>query len=441
MQKYYEKILEIGEGTFVVEADGVQIGEMVLIEKQDSTRVYGSVLSFDQKKVTVQVFGSTKGLSTGDKVVFLKKQNSVLFGPSLLGRILNPLGEPIDGKADIEGIATSVNTPSFNPVRRKVPRDMIRTGIPMIDVFNCLVKSQKIPVFCTAAEKYNELLMRIGNQASADVVVIGLMAVRQDDLHAYVENASKTGSFDRTVMFVHMATDSAVECTLVPDIALSVAEQFAQMGKNVLVLLSDMTAFADALKEIGIGLGLIPSNRGYLGALYSDLALRYEKAVDIENNGSVTLVTATTMPGDDVTHPVPDNTGYITEGQFYLRNGRIEPFGSLSRLKQNVIGGKDSREDHGSIMNTMIRLYADSLKSRELISMGFHPSKWDQKLIKYSDLFEDKIMSLEVDIPLEQALDLGWSILRDCFTKEEVGIKPELTEKYWPKEETQEQYG
>jgi V/A-type H+-transporting ATPase subunit B len=214
---------------------------------------------------------------------------------------------------------------------------------------------------------------------------------------------------------------------------LTVAEQFAQAGKKVLVLLTDMTAFADSLKEISISLEQVPSNRGYPGSLYSDLASRYEKAIDIEGLGSITVIAATTMPGDDVTHPVPDNTGYITEGQFYLRGGRIEVFGSLSRLKQHVIGGTSSREDHSAIMNALVRFYAESLKARELYSMGFKLSKWDEKLLKYGVLFEEKLMDLEVNIPLFEALDLGWEILALCFEKEEVGIKQDLIERYWKK--------
>jgi V/A-type H+-transporting ATPase subunit B len=175
----------------------------------------------------------------------------------------------------------------------------------------------------------------------------------------------------------------------------------------------------------------IPSNRGYPGSLYSDLAARYEKAVDIEGSGSITLVAVTTMPGDDVTHPVPDNTGYITEGQFYLHGGRIDPFGSLSRLKQQVIG-KVTREDHGDLANAMIRLYAESKKAKERQSMGFKLSKWDEKLLKYTGLFEQRMMDLQVNISLEEALDLGWKTFAEVFEAEEIGVKQALIQKYWP---------
>jgi V/A-type H+-transporting ATPase subunit B len=210
-----------------------------------------------------------------------------------------------------------------------------------------------------------------------------------------------------------------------------VAEQFALAGKRVLVLLTDMTNFCDALKEIAITMEQVPSNRGYPGDLYSQLAARYEKAVDFEGAGSITILAATTMPGDDVTHPVPDNTGYITEGQFYLKGGVIEPFGSLSRLKQQVNG--KTRDDHRTIMDTMIQLFANYREALEKQAMGFVMSSWDKKLLRYGKIFEEKMMSLKVNIPLEKALDEGWEILAECFEPEETGIKKTMIEKYWPK--------
>jgi V/A-type H+-transporting ATPase subunit B len=212
---------------------------------------------------------------------------------------------------------------------------------------------------------------------------------------------------------------------------LAVAEQFALQGKDVLVLLTDMTNFADSMKEIAITQEQVPSNRGYPGDLYSQLAARYEKAVDFADSGSVTILAVTTMPGDDVTHPVPDNTGYITEGQYYLKGGRIEPFGSLSRLKQNVNG--KTRNDHRALMDGMIRLYASYKDTLEKKSMGFNMSAWDEKLLKYGEMFEREMMDLSKNIALEDALDLGWKILKDCFDKDEVGIKTELIEEHWPR--------
>ena len=214
--------------------------------------------------------------------------------------------------------------------------------------------------------------------------------------------------------------------------ALTAAEYFAvEKNQKVLVLLTDMTSFADAMKEIAITMEQIPSNRGYPGDLYSQLASRYEKAVDFDGAGSITILAVTTMPGDDVTHPVPDNTGYITEGQFYLKNGRIEPFGSLSRLKQQV--NKNTREDHRTVMDAMIKLYAQYKETVEKQSMGFKMSDWDQRLLAYGADFEREMMDLSVNIPLEQALDLGWKILAANFGKDEVGIPSKLSDKFWPK--------
>ena len=251
-----------------------------------------------------------------------------------------------------------------------------------------------------------------------------------EDYLFFRDTLEEQGALSRSIFFIHTASDPTVECLLVPDISLAVAEQFALLGKRVLVLLTDMTNFSDALKEIAITMEQVPSNRGYPGDLYSQLASRYEKAVDFETAGSITILAVTTMPGDDVTHPVPDNTGYITEGQLYLKNAVIEPFGSLSRLKQQVNG--KTRDDHRTIMDTMIQLFANYRESKEKLSMGFQMSAFDKKLLKYGRIFEEKMMSLAVNIPLEKALNLGWEIMRECFEPEETGIKKSLVEKYWP---------
>jgi V/A-type H+-transporting ATPase subunit B len=432
MKKVYDRIVDMRGNLITVVAHGVSLGELARIHKGNGTTTYASVLSIDKELITLQCFENTRGIATNDRVTFLGKQMQATCSPSLLGRRLNGAGEPIDGGPAIVGDQVEIASPSFNPVRRIIPRDLVRTNIPMIDVFNCLVKSQKIPIFSIAGEPYNSLLMRIANQTDADIVIIGGMGLRFDDYQAFIDNAEKSGSLEKTLMFIHRAVDPAVECLLVPDMALACAEHFATQDKDVLVLLTDMTAFADAIKEIMITMDQVPSNRGYPGSLYSDLAFRYEKAVDIEGSGSITIISVTTMPGGDVTHPIPDNTGYITEGQFYLHGGRIDPFGSLSRLKQQVIG-KVTREDHGDVANAQIRLYADSKKAHERESMGFKLSRWDEKLLHFSDLFEDRMMNLQMNITLEDALDLSWRTLAECFERHEVGIKQTLIDKYWPK--------
>lgn len=431
MKTVYDKIEDMRGNLITLHAEGVALGELARVDLSDGRSVFASVLRIEGDKVTLQVFQNTRGISTGDRVTFLKRQMQAVYSHSLLGRRLNGAGVPIDDGPEIVGDAINIGGQSFNPVRRVIPREMVRTNIPMIDVFNCLVKSQKIPIFSVPGEPYNALLMRIANQTDADVVIIGGMGLTFKDYQAFIDNAEESGSMNKTIMYVHRAVDPAVECLLVPDMALACAERFAINGQSVLVLLTDMTAFADAIKEIAITMDQVPSNRGYPGSLYSDLASRYEKAVLIEGSGSITIVSVTTMPGDDVTHPIPDNTGYITEGQFYLHNSQIDPFGSLSRLKQLVIG-KVTREDHGDLANAMIRLYAESKKARERQGMGFKISRWDEKLLIFSHLFEERMMNLDVNSTLEDSLDNGWSTLCECFQSEEVGIKQTLVSKYWP---------
>lgn len=435
MKKIYDRIESMRGNLIKVRAEGVGLGELALVELKNGNTTLASVIQVQGNEVTLQVFQNTRGMSTADKLQFLNKPMTIRYANTLLGRRLSGAGRPIDGGPEIMGEDIPINTPSFNPVRRIIPHEMVKTNIPMIDVFNCLVRSQKIPIFSIAGEPYNALLMRIANQTDADVVVIGGMGLTFKEYQAFIDNAEEHGTIDKTVMFIHKATDPAVECMLVPDAALATAEKLAVAGKNVLVLLTDMTAFADAIKEIAVTMDQVPSNRGYPGSLYSELASRYEKAVLIEGSGSITIVAVTTMPGDDVTHPVPDNTGYITEGQFYLHHGMIDPFGSLSRLKQLVIG-KVTREDHGPVANAMIRLYAESKKAKERESMGFKLSKWDEKLLKFGRLFERRMMTLEVNLPIEEALDLGWKTLAECFSDNEVGIQQKLVQTYWPKKDS-----
>ena len=430
MQKIYHRIDNIAGSVLNLRAEGVSYHELAEVTSRSGTSL-AQVIKLDGDKVALQVFAGTRGIATDAAVRFLGRPMKVPFSDNLLGRVFDGGARPRDNAPALEDNQIDIGGPSVNPAKRIIPRHMVRTGIPMIDVFNTLVESQKLPVFAAAGENYNQLLSRIALQAEVDVIVLGGMGLKYDDYLAFRDTLEESGALARTVMFVHTAADPIVECTLVPDISLAVAEQFALRGKRVLVLLTDMTSFADAMKEIAITMEQIPSNRGYPGDLYSQLASRYEKAVDFEGAGSITILAVTTMPGDDVTHPVPDNTGYITEGQFYLRNGRIEPFGSLSRLKQQVNG--KTRKDHRAIMDGMIRLYASYKETLEKSSMGFRMSAWDEKLLKYGRQFESGMMDLAVNIPLEEALDRGWAILADCFEPFEVGIATKLTDEFWPK--------
>lgn len=430
MKKVYHKIIQISGNVITVEADNVAYNELAEVSTPRGTSL-AQVIRLNDRRVSLQVFAGSRGISTDSEVRFLGHQMTVASSDDILGRIFTGSGMPRDNGPHLKEELIPIGGPSVNPARRIIPRNMVRTNIPMIDIFNTLVVSQKIPIFSIAGEPYNELLARIAMQAEVDRIVVGGMGMKNDDYLILKNTLDEHGALTRSTMFIHTASDPIVECLLVPDMALAVAEKMALDGKNVLVLLTDMTNFSDALKEIAVTMEQIPSSRGYPGDLYSQLASRYEKAVDFEGAGSITVLAVTTMPGDDVTHPVPDNTGYITEGQFYLRGGRIEPFGSLSRLKQQVNG--KTREDHRAIMDAMIRLYSEYREALEKQSMGFKMSDWDTKLLKYGKLFENRMMDLNVNIPLEEALDLGWKTLSECFDPSETGIKTELVERFWVK--------
>ncbi len=438
----YSRILEIvGDILKVrVPADssgGARIAydDLALVEDVGGFTSLARVIKLDRDVVALQVFSGTKGLSTRASVRFFGHAMRVTYSRNILGRVFRGDGEPLDTGPDLsQDPRLAISGPSVNPVRRSLASKMIRTDVPMIDVFNCLVESQKIPIFSVAGEPYNALLARIGIQADADIVVFGGLGLIFDDYHYFRCRFEDAGVFPRTVMFVNLASDPIVERLLVPDMVLAVAERFAvEEGKRVLVLLTDMTAYADAMKEVGIAMESVPSNRGYMGDLYSQLARRYEKAADYKEAGSVTILTVTTMPGDDVTHPVPDNTGYITEGQFYLHDGVLDPFGSLSRLKQHVIG-KVTREDHGQIMNTMIRFYSNAKDAEQKQAMAFELSEFDHKLLKFGQLFKTRFMDIEVRLALEAALDLCWQTLAECFAPEELLMKQQLIDKYFPRQ-------
>ena len=430
MKKIYSRIESIIGNVITVKADNVMYRELAEVTSAHG-KSFAQVIRLNGDTVSLQVFSGSRGVSTGDKVSFLGRGMRVSFSEGMLGRIFNGVGEPMDGAPRIAENMIEIGGPSANPAKRIIPRKMIRTNIPMIDVFNSLVESQKLPIFSVSGEPYNELLARIALQTEVDIIILGGIGLKYDQYLYFRRQLEEGGALSRSVFFVHTASDSIVEGLMVPDMCLAVAEGFALKNKRVLVLLSDMTNFCDALKQISITMEQVPSNRGYPGDLYSQLAARYEKAVDFEGSGSITILTVTTMPGDDITHPVPDNTGYITEGQFYLRNGRIEPFGSLSRLKQNV--NKDTREDHRAIMDGMIQLYAEYRETLEKKSMGFRMSEWNDKLLKYGQLFEHRLMDFSVNIPLEKALDTGWDILSQCFRPEETNFKSDLLEKFWPR--------
>lgn len=430
----HTKVISIIGDILTIRAQGIGLGELAIVQFGVDEQSLAQVIEIRQDEVALQVFAGGKGLSTDARVRFLGHSTRVVYSPNILGRIFNGVGEPIDGGPELTGERRiDVGSSTVNPMLRIVPKKMIQTKVPMIDVFNCLVESQKIPIFSIAGEPYNKLLARVGIQADADIVVFCGMGLIFDEFYFFRTLFEDEGMLPRTVMFANLASDPIVERLMAPDLALKVAERFAvEEGKRVLVLISDMTAFADALKEIGVAMERVPSNRGYMGDLYSQLASRYERACDFKGAGSVTLLSVTTMPGNDVTHPVPDNTGYITEGQFYLHNGMIDPFGSLSRLKQQVIGSV-TREDHSQVMNTMIRLYSGARDAQKKQQMAFDLSPFDEKLLKFGELFETRFMDIDVSLALNDALDLAWQTMAECFEPQELLMRDQLIERYYPK--------
>ena len=430
MRKVHSRILSIVGNVVTVKAKGVAYEELAQISTSRGKSL-AQVIKLDNNIVSLQVFSGSRGISTNDEVRFLGHPMRVNFSQDMIGRIFDGSGRSRDKGPSLSDYMIEIAGPSVNPAKRIIPSRMIRTNIPMIDVFNSLVVSQKLPIFSVSGEPYNELLARIAMQAQVDMIVLGGIGLKYDQYMFFRDTLEEGGALSRSVFFIHTASDPIVEGLMVPDLTLAVAEKFALSGKDVLVLLTDMTNFADALKEISITMEQVPSNRGYPGDLYSQLAARYEKAVDFEGAGSVTVLAVTTMPGDDITHPVPDNTGYITEGQFYLRNGRIEPFGSLSRLKQLV--NNKTRKDHRAIMDGMIQLYAQYRETEEKRAMGFRMGSWDKKLLKYGQMFEKEMMDMAVNIPLEDALNKGWEILADCFLPEETNFRTDLIKEFWPK--------
>ena len=317
------------------EGSSPSFGDLAEVRDEAGRPRIAQVVKLDEEGASLQVFSGAKGLTTRAKVRFLGHAPDVAFSPNILGRVFGGDGAPLDRGPPLDmDPRINISGPSVNPVRRKLASSMIRTDIPMIDVFNCLVESQKIPIFSVSGEPYNQLLARVGIQADADVVVFGGLGLLFDDYWRFRQTFEDAGVF---------------------------------------------------------------------------------------------------MPGGDITHPVPDNTGYITEGQFYLHDGVIDPFGSLSRLKQNVIG-KRTREDHGAVMNTMIRLYSEARDAQQKQAMAFELSDYDRQLLKFGRLFRDRFMNIGIALPLEKALDLGWETMAECFGPEQLLMKQALIDRYYPKQ-------
>jgi V/A-type H+-transporting ATPase subunit B len=430
----HEGLVDIVGDVARVRARDAALGELALVEQAGGWQSLAHVIELNGDIVSLQLFAGGLGLSTDARVRFLGRPMSVACSDNVLGRVFRGDGRPRDhGPALIDEPRVEIAGPAVNPFARAMPARMIRTDIPMIDIFNCLVESQKLPIFSVAGEPHGALLARIGLQADADIVIFCGLGLIFDDFHFFRAAFEEAGVMHRTAMVVNLAGEPLVERLLAQDLALAMAETFAaQEGRRVLVLMTDMTAYADALKEIGITLERIPATRGYSGDLYTQLARRYEKACDFTGAGSVTILAVTTLPGDDFTHPVPDNTGYITEGQLYLHDGMLDPFGSLSRLKQHVIR-KVTRADHGELANAMIRLYAQAEDAERKRAMAFDLTDYDHRLLRYRALFRARFMNVETPMPLEAALDLGWQLLAQCFEPTEILVRESTLAAHFPK--------
>ncbi|HQO47203.1 MAG TPA: V-type ATP synthase subunit B, partial [Candidatus Cloacimonas sp.] len=389
--------------------------------------------------VTLQIFAGTEGIGTDAEVVFFGKAPTLKVSDELGGRFFNAYGEPIDGGPEIEGEEVEIGGPSVNPVRRKQPSELIATGIAGIDLNNTLVTGQKIPFFADPDQPYNEVMAMVALRAQSDKIILGGMGLSNDDYLLYKNTFENAGVIDRIVSFVNTTENPTVERLLVPNMALTAAEYFAlEKHEKVLVLLTDMTLYCDALSIVSNRMDQIPSKDSMPGSLYSDLAKLYEKAVQFPDGGSITIIAVTTLSGGDITHAIPDNTGYITEGQLFLKRDTdigkviVDPFRSLSRLKQLVIG-KKTREDHPQVMNTAVRLYADAANAKTKLENGFDLSDYDLRVLDFAKEYSDKILAVDVNISTDEMLDRTWELFQKYFNRAEIGIKDEFMNLYWKK--------
>ena len=430
-QKVYTKITQITKATCTLNAQGVGNDELAIVDGR-----LAQVVKIWGNDITLQVFSGTEGIPTNAEVTFLGKAPTLRVGDDLCGRFFNAFGDPIDGGPAVDGEEREIGGPSVNPVRRKQPSELIATGIAGIDLNNTLVSGQKIPFFADPDQPYNQVMANVALRAQTDRIILGGMGLTNDDYLYFKNLFDNAGVLDRIVSFVNTTEAPPVERLLVPDMALTAAEYFAvDKNEKVLVLLTDMTLYADALSIVSNRMDQIPSKDSMPGSLYSDLAKIYEKAVQFPAGGSITIIAVTTLSGGDITHAIPDNTGYITEGQLFLRKDSeigkviVDPFRSLSRLKQLVIG-KKTRKDHPQVMNAAIRLYADAANARTKMENGFDLTDYDRRTLDFAKEYSNNLLAIDVNISVEQMLDTAWELFRKYFNKAELGIKAEIIEQF-----------
>ncbi|MFA5443833.1 MAG: V-type ATP synthase subunit B [Bacteroidales bacterium] len=435
-QRIYTRLEGITKATVVLNAQRVTNDELATVDGR-----LAQVVKINGDRVTLQIFGGTEGIATNSEVVFWGEAPSLNVSDNLAGRFFNAYGNPIDGGPQVEGEHREIGGPSVNPYKRRQPSQLIPTGIAGIDLNNTLVSGQKIPFFADPDQPYNQVMATVALRADVDKIILGGMGLTNDDYLYFRQSFENAGKLSKIISFVNTTDDPPVERLLIPDMALTAAEYFAvDKNEKVLVLLTDMTLYADALSIVSNRMDQIPSKDSMPGSLYSDLAKIYEKAVLLPSGGSITIIAVTTLNGGDITHAIPDNTGYITEGQLFLRHDSdtgkviVDPFRSLSRLKQLVIG-KQTREDHNQVMNTAIRLYADAADAKTKLENGFDLSDYDLRALDFAKEYSLQLLSIDVNINVTEMLERTWKLFARYFSKEEVSIREDLIDQYWPKGE------
>ncbi len=430
-QRTYTQLSAITKATISLGASHVTNEELAVVDGK-----LAQVVKTRGNDVTLQVFSGTEGIPTNAEVSFLGTPPTLKVSEQLAGRFFNAYGHPIDGGPEVEGEERETGGPSVNPYKRRQPSELIPTGIAGIDLNNTLVTGQKIPFFADPDQPYNRVMADVALRADVDKIILGGMGLSNDDYLYFRQQFEAAGALDRIVCFINTTENPPVERLLVPDMALTAAEYFAvDKNEKVLVLLTDMTLYADALCIVSNRMDQIPSKDSMPGSLYSDLAKIYEKAVQLPTGGSITIIAVTTLNDGDITHAIPDNTGYITEGQLFLRADSdsgctiVDPFRSLSRLKQ-LVQGKKTREDHSQVMNAGVRLYADAQNAKSKLENGFDLSDYDLRCIDYAKEYATRLLSIEVNIRIEEMLDIAWELFAKYFTPAETGIKQALMDKY-----------
>ncbi|WP_299232799.1 ATP synthase subunit B [Natronomonas sp.] len=466
MQKEYKTITEISGPLVFAEVDEpIGYDEMVEIRTPNGETRRGQVLESTSKFVAIQVFEGTSGIDRQSSVRFIGETLQMPLTEELLGRVLSGSGEPIDGGPEIEpDEERPIVGAAINPTAREYPQEFIQTGVSAIDGMNTLIRGQKLPIFSGSGLPHNDLALQIARQASVPeeddeseegsefAVIFGAMGITQEEANEFMDDFERTGALERSVVFMNLADDPAVERTVTPRLALTTAEYLAfEKDYHVLVILTDMTNYCEALREIGAAREEVPGRRGYPGYMYTDLATLYERAGRIEGrDGSVTQIPILTMPGDDDTHPIPDLTGYITEGQIYidrdLNSQGIEPpvnvLPSLSRLMDDGIGEGFTRKDHGDTANQLYAAYAEGEDLRDLVNIVGREalSERDNKYLDFADAFEEEYIQqgFETNRGLEETLDLGWELLSRLPKEELNRVDEEFIEEYYVEDESEE---